>query len=89
MSTVVSAGGVTTGTLAVFNHYVKANSIIILTPMDGGSAVLDPAEVMTWSVSGRGAGTFTINVNRAGVGTPGGGTSGNFRFGFLVINPGK
>jgi len=81
----------TTGTLTVFNHYVKSNSIILLTPLDGGTGALSTAEAFDWSVTARGAGSFDITIRRtnATAGALSGGTSGTFRFGFLVINPGK
>ena len=82
----------TTGFLTVFNRYAKAHSIILVTPMDGGTGVLDAAngEVMTFRVSTRANSSFRIEVNRnetANVGSAG--TAGKFRFGFLIINPGR
>jgi hypothetical protein len=82
----------TTGFLTVFNRYAKAHSIILVTPMDGGTGILDAAagEVMTFRVSNRANGSFRIEVNRNEIpNQASAGTAGKFRFGFLIVNPGK
>ena len=82
------AGGPTTNSLQVFNRYAKAHSIILITPMTGGTGAEGVNETATFQISGRANGSFNIDVRRV---HPNGaaGTSGTWRVGFLIINPGK
>ncbi len=83
-----AASSATTNTKVVFNRYVKSNSIIFLTPMAGGTGTTGVGDIMTYRISARANGNFTIEVrrNRDAGAT---GASGTWRVGFLIVNPGK
>ena len=76
------------GTLQVFNRYAKAHSIILITPMTGGTGAEGSGENIEYSITARAAGSFTVQVRRSRAGGNAG-TSGTWRVGFLIVNPGK
>jgi hypothetical protein len=82
------ASNVTTNTKVVFNRYVKTNSIIFLSPMAGGTGTTGVGDIITYRISARANGSFTIEVrrNRDAGAT---GVSGTWRVGFLIVNPSK
>jgi hypothetical protein len=83
------AGIATTGVSTIYNRYVKANSIILLTPLTMPT-FNQPNDMMAYGVTFRGPGFFIIALQRtnttAGAGT---GVPLTVRFGFLIINPTK
>lgn len=85
-----AANSTTTGTRQIWNRYVKSNSIILLTGLDGGSGVLTANEAIAYRITARAAGTFTIEVRRINPAVIAStGTAGTWRVGFLIVNPGK
>ena len=84
-----AATSISSGTLVVDNRYAKSTSIILLTPMNGGTSAPNANESVSTRITARASGTFTIEVRRTNPTAAAGGTNGTIRVGFLIINPGK
>ena len=84
-----AATSVSSGTLVVDNRYAKTTSIVLLTPMNGGTSAPNANESVSTRITARASGTFTIEVRRTNPTAAAGGTNGTIRVGFLIVNPGK